>query len=84
MISPGANGQAGPGPSGGFLGGRLIVDDAGNRILFTGSAEDFTELRKLLVALDTPQRQVLVEVTIAEVTLDDNTNVGMEWFFTYR
>ena len=71
------------GATGSFLGGRIIVDQPGNRILFTGSAEDFTELRKLLVALDTPQKQVLVEVTIAEVTLTDQTNLGLEWFFNH-
>ena len=77
-------GSAAPPPSAGnFLGGRIIVDDGGNRILFTGNAEDYTELRKLLDALDKPQRQVLVEVTIAEVTLTDATNVGMEWFFSH-
>jgi general secretion pathway protein D len=77
-------GNAAPPPSAGtFLGGRVIVDDGGNRILFTGNAEDYTELRKLLEALDKPQRQVLVEVTIAEVTLTDATNVGMEWFFSH-
>jgi len=74
---------SGAGSAGGFLGGRIIVDEPGNRILFTGSAEDFTELRKLLVALDTPQKQVLVEVTIAEVTLTDQTNLGVEWFFNH-
>jgi general secretion pathway protein D len=84
MVSQDA-GEQGGGPSltASFLGGRMIVDDAGNRILFTGTADDFTELRKLLVALDTPRRQVLVEVTIAEVTLNDQTNIGMEWFFTH-
>ena len=77
-------GNAAPPPSAGtFLGGKVIVDEAGNRILFTGAADDYTELRKLLEALDKPQRQVLVEVTIAEVTLTDATNVGMEWFFSH-
>jgi general secretion pathway protein D len=83
MITSESAGPSGPAPAGGFMGGRLIVDEAGNRIVFTGTADDFTELRKLLVALDTPQRQVLVEVTIAEVTLDDQTNIGMEWMFTH-
>jgi general secretion pathway protein D len=69
------------GHAGTFMNGRIIVDQPGNRILFTGLAGEFTELRKLLVALDTPQRQVLVEVTIAEVTLTDETNMGLEWFF---
>jgi len=82
-IGVGLGAAASPPSAGTFLGGRLIVDDGGNRILFTGMAEDYTELRKLLEALDKPQRQVLVEVTIAEVTLTDQTNVGLEWFFSH-
>ena len=69
--------------TGTFMDGRVIVDAAGNRILFTGQADQFTELRKLLVALDAPSREVLVEVTIAEVTLTDQTNIGLEWFFNH-
>jgi len=65
-----------------FLGGRLMVDPSGNRILFTGQADEFTQLRGLLASLDTPAREVLVEVTIAEVTLTDETRLGLEWFFT--
>ncbi|HRD29950.1 MAG TPA: secretin N-terminal domain-containing protein, partial [Caulobacter sp.] len=65
-----------------FGDGRMAVDESGNRIVFTGSAEDFMELRGLMVALDTPRPQVLVEVTVAEVTLTDETRVGLEWFFT--
>src|SRR5690606_22045231 len=30
--------------------------------------------------LDTPPQQVLVEMTIAEVTLTDETRFGVEWF----
>jgi general secretion pathway protein D len=82
-IGMGLGAAAPPPTPGTFLGGRVIVDDGGNRILFTGTAEDYTELRKLLEALDKPQRQVLVEVTIAEVTLTDQTNVGLEWFFSH-
>jgi general secretion pathway protein D len=61
----------------------VVVDPGGNRILFTGSADDFTQLRNLLLTLDAPLREVLVEVTIAEVTLTDETRVGLEWFFTH-
>ena len=51
--------------------------------MFTGSAEDFHRAARLLVALDTSQKQVLAEVTIAEVTLTDQTNLGVEWFFNH-
>jgi general secretion pathway protein D len=73
----------GGGAVAGFMNGRIIVDQGGNRILFTGQADEFTQLRGLLASLDTPAREVLVEVTIAEVTLTDETRVGLEWFFTH-
>ena len=80
-LSPASSGN--PAAAGSFASGRLIVDPAGNRILFTGSADDYTHLRSLLVALDTPLKEVLVEVTIAEVTLTSDTQLGLEWFFQH-
>jgi general secretion pathway protein D len=74
---------AGSGGGATFMNGRIIVDQGGNRILFTGQADEFTQLRGLLASLDTPAREVLVEVTIAEVTLTDETRLGLEWFFTH-
>jgi general secretion pathway protein D len=74
---------AGGGGGATFMNGRIIVDQGGNRILFTGQADEFTQLRGLLASLDTPAREVLVEVTIAEVTLTDETRLGLEWFFTH-
>jgi len=62
-------------------GGAITVDDAGNRILFTGTATEFAQLRSLLRQLDTPAREVLVEATVAEVTLTDETRVGLQFFF---
>jgi general secretion pathway protein D len=62
-------------------GGSIVVDTISNRILFTGSATQFAQLRDLLSQLDTPPRQVLIEVTVAEVTLTDSTKLGLEFFF---
>ena len=80
---PGSTTAASAGVSGGFRGGRLVVDDSGNRLVFTGPAEVFGQLRNLLVSLDSEPREVLVEVTIAEVTLTDQTQIGLEWFFQH-
>lgn len=66
--------------SGQFLNGRLITDPTGNRILFTGTAGDFAQLRTLLQTLDVPAPQVVIEVMIAEVTLTDGTDIGVELF----
>lgn len=59
--------------------GALTVDTAGNRIIFRGTPSEFERLRGLLEQLDTPPAQVLVELTIAEVTLTDETRFGVEW-----
>lgn len=71
---------AAPGAAGQFGAGRLIVDPTSNRILFTGTATDYAQLHSLLQALDTPAPQVVIEVIIAEVTLDDDTRLGVELF----
>lgn len=68
--------------SGQFLDGRLISDPMGNRILFTGTASDFAQLRQLLTTLDVPAPQVVIEVMIAEVTLNDGTDIGVQLFGT--
>lgn len=68
------------GSAGSFLGGRLLTDPIGNRVIFTGTAGDYAQLRTLLTTLDTPAPQVVIEVMIAEVTLTDSTDIGVNLF----
>jgi len=76
LDSPGA-------PAGALAtGGALVVDTIGNRLIFTGTAAEYARLRPALDALDAAPGQVMVEVTIAEVTLTDATRLGLEWFFS--
>lgn len=56
------------------------VDPLGNRIIFTGTTTDYNKLLNLLEQLDTPAPEVLIEVQIAEVTLTDETNFGVDFF----
>lgn len=58
----------------------VTVDVIGNRILFRGTSSEYQRLRETLIQLDQPQRQVLIELTIVEVTLTDETRFGVEWF----
>ncbi|MEE4212737.1 MAG: secretin N-terminal domain-containing protein [Parvularcula sp.] len=60
-------------------GGRITVDKARNRILFQGSANEYARIRELMIDLDEPPAQALIEVTIAEVTLTDTTDFGVEF-----
>ncbi len=71
-----------PSASGAFLGGRVLTDPVGNRIIFTGTAADFEQLRNLMTTLDIPAPQVVIEVMIAEVTLNDVTRLGINFFGT--
>lgn len=70
------------GASGAFLGGRVLTDPVGNRIIFTGTATDYAQLRDLVQTLDIPSPQVVIEVMLAEVTLTDSTSLGINFFGT--
>lgn len=59
--------------------GGLTVDPGGNRLLYRGAPSDFERLRILLEQIDVPPQQVLIELTVAEVTLTDETRFGVEW-----
>lgn len=58
---------------------RIAIDASGNRLIFTGTEAEFIRLRQLLDQLDTPVPEVLIEVTIAEVTLSETTRFGVEF-----
>lgn len=80
---PNAPSQAAPAtPTAG--GGKVTVDAGGNRLLFRGTPSEFERARAVMEELDTPPQQVLVELTIAEVTLTDETRFGVEWFLQQR
>jgi general secretion pathway protein D len=60
---------------------RVAADDSRNALIVRGSAEDHEQVQSLLRSLDSPSRQVLLEATIVEVTLNDEVNIGTRWFF---
>jgi general secretion pathway protein D len=83
LAGPATATAGAPPPSGGattVTGGGISIDPVGNRILFRGSPSAFDRLRQLMKSLDTPPKQVLIEMTIAEVTLTDTTRFGLDWF----
>lgn len=76
--SAGQGGESGPDASP-RIASRLAVDPSGNRLIFTGTDAEFSRLARLFEQLDTPVPEVLVEVTIAEVTLNESTRFGVEF-----
>jgi general secretion pathway protein D len=59
--------------------GRMTIDEVGNRIVFVATQAEFKGLERVLRELDTPAPEVLIEVTIAEVTLSDDERFGLEF-----
>jgi len=64
----------------GAAGGQVTIDTGGNRLIFRGTATEFERILNTVRVLDIAPKQVMVEVTIAEVTLTDQTRFGIEWF----
>jgi len=62
-------------------GSRVVVNSATNSIIFQGAGESYTQILRLLQELDRPAKSALIEVSVVEVTLDDTTQMGVEWAF---
>jgi general secretion pathway protein D len=60
---------------------QVVADKDNNTILIVATPAEYTVIEAALKKLDIPQRQVVIDVTIAEVTLTDAINFGVEWLF---
>lgn len=58
----------------------FVVDNNQNMLMFRGSGLAWSKLLPILKQIDQPSPSVLVEILIAEVTLSDDTGLGVEWF----
>ncbi len=59
----------------------IIADEPNNALLILARGNEYRQILAALKQLDVSPMQVLIEVTIAEVTLSDNLSYGVEWFF---
>ncbi len=79
QLPPGGVPAGGPGaPT--SRGGAIVVDAISNRLIFSGTASEYARVRPLLEQLDRAPGEVLINVTIAEVTLTDTTRYGVDFF----
>jgi general secretion pathway protein D len=60
---------------------RVIADEVNNALLIMATLAEYGQVRDALKQLDIVPLQVLIEATIAEVSLTDNLSQGLEWFF---
>jgi general secretion pathway protein D len=59
---------------------RITPDIVNNAILIYANQENYRIIERTLNQLDRPQLQVAIELTIAEVTLNDSLNYGVQFF----
>jgi general secretion pathway protein D len=60
---------------------RIIADATTNSLVIWAAPREYRKIRRALEQLDILPLQVLIEATVAEVTLIDELRYGVEWFF---
>jgi general secretion pathway protein D len=63
---------------------RITADVTNNAVLVYASAESQRVVEQTIRQIDRPQRQIAIEATIAEVTLNDQLNYGVQFFLASR
>jgi general secretion pathway protein D len=61
---------------------RITADTNNNSVVVYASAQDYRPVERALTVLDRPQLQVAIEATVAEVTLNDAMNYGVQAFLS--
>jgi general secretion pathway protein D len=92
-LGGGLSGATAP-ADGGLLGGggggdgrsrvRVVADEPNNSLLILATNQEYQQILAALRQMDVVPLQVLVDVTIAEVTLGDDLRYGVEWYFSNR
>ncbi len=58
---------------------RITADTANNSVLIYANADEYKTIERTLNQLDRPKLQVAIEVTLAEVTLNQELNYGVQY-----
>ena len=57
----------------------IVAEPTNNALLVSASPRYFEQVSQMIDQLDQPQRQVLIQVLLAEVTLDGSSDQGIDW-----
>ena len=75
---------AGMSPRGTFQNMRITADAANNSIVVYSNQEDYRVVERAIRDIDRPQLQVSIDATVAEVTLTDGLQYGVQAFLTSK
>ncbi|MYV81160.1 type II secretion system secretin GspD [Bradyrhizobium japonicum] len=79
-----SGGGARPGINGILQNVRITADVTNNAVLVYANQEAQRIVEQTIRQIDRPQRQIAIEATIAEVTLNDQLNYGVQFFLASK
>jgi general secretion pathway protein D len=71
-------------PRGVFQNVRITADSSNNSIIVFSNQDDYRVIERSLRELDRPQLQVSIEATVAEVSLTDDLQYGVQYYLGSR
>jgi general secretion pathway protein D len=63
---------------------RITADAVNNALLIYANQENYRVIERTVRQIDRPQLQVAIEATVAEVTLNNNLNYGVQFFLSSK
>ena len=60
----------------------IVADIANNSIVITATPQEYAKIMPVIKQLDIMPLQVLIDATIAEVTLKDDLEYGIQWYLS--
>lgn len=78
------SGRGGAGPGNVLDGVRITPDSVNNTLLIYASQEQYRIIEQTIKEIDQPQLQVAIDATIAEVTLTDDLQYGIQSYIMSR
>ncbi len=63
---------------------KIVTDETTNSIIIMATRKDYKVILETIKKLDVFPKQVLIEVTIAEILLDSRTQFGIEWEYSHN
>lgn len=79
-AAAGAAGQPAAGASSRLT--SVVVDQSSNTLIFQAEPEEYSQFTALMQMLDRPAKSALIEVTVAELALNDEKSSGVEWLYS--
>ncbi|MDM8559655.1 type II secretion system secretin GspD [Candidatus Parabeggiatoa sp. HSG14] len=61
----------------------IVADESTNSLLIRASPRDYRQLLETIYVLDQVPKEVMVNIVIAEVTLNDESKFGIDWQFFF-